>query len=163
MRNELDVRRTFWRPHDTDPEKSMAWQAVEHDEVVWSLDCEAEGALRAGASSAGAAAAGATSAGPVKVLTVCMAKPKLTEEERVFKKGKRQDNRFAPEMYAPGVSRLPDAKGKCFFIEDQDDFGLAVSLVLLLWKNLTNNHPAECFHFIQFFIYLWYLYYYYEP
>ncbi|GLC41262.1 hypothetical protein PLESTB_001081600 [Pleodorina starrii] len=73
-----------------------------------------------------AAAPGRRRAG--RCLTITLARPEPTEEERLYKKGVRQDNRVASrgEFYGPtrGLQAGGAGAGVRFFVEDEDSFGL---------------------------------------
>jgi hypothetical protein len=66
VRNELALRRAYWRRDDA--------AVVDCEESLWSLLDGEEG----------------------KTLMVSLAKPALTETEATWKRGRRQDNRAAP-------------------------------------------------------------------
>jgi len=101
VRNQLNIKRTFWRNESEAKKKSNYEGPVLPEQCVWSLDDETndEGER-------------------VKMLMITLVKPELTEDEIMWKKGNRMDNMNVDRR--DGRNR----KGYRFFIDDEDFFNL---------------------------------------
>lgn len=98
--NTLLVRRTYWRNAEEEARR-RDYAVLDPGECMWSLDEDWDAAGQR-----------------CKVLMVSLVRPPLTEEEVVWRKGRRQDNR-AKER--PGALHL---QGYRFFADDEDMFEL---------------------------------------
>lgn len=98
VRNTLHVARTFWR-NEEEAARRPDYRAVDVDDCLWSLDEEE------------------VDGEEVRILMLTLAKPPLTQDEELWKKGRRQDNLAAER---PGTQKV----GYRFFLEDEDEFAL---------------------------------------
>jgi hypothetical protein len=119
--NEIDTERTFWRKTSGPVELRSNWEAIIPEECAWSLDDESIN----------------SSGEKCRILMICFAKPEADEEERDFKKGKRQDNRFATSKGS--ISATADS-GVRFFYEDEDEFDLEAMLIAMVYME-----QGKCF------------------
>mmetsp|Transcript_9128 Transcript_9128/g.15666 ORF Transcript_9128/g.15666 Transcript_9128/m.15666 type:complete len:532 (+) Transcript_9128:380-1975(+) len=95
VRNQLQLQRTFWKVQEG--KKGV----VVPDECIWSLDEDTD-----------------DNGDDIKVLMITLVKPDLTDDEVMWKKGKRDDNRN--QRRSDGANR----KGVRFFADDEDTFSL---------------------------------------
>ncbi|DBA99584.1 hypothetical protein WJX82_005130 [Trebouxia sp. C0006] len=118
VRNTFCFCRTYWtnREHKGDHKSS-----IDVDESSWVLDEDSDGSNDSWHS-----------------LMICLARPAVTSEEEIWKKGKRQDNRTQQRS---GSMHL---KGYRFFADDEDTFGLENILqALMFMKTGSTPVPAK--------------------
>ncbi|KAK9810351.1 hypothetical protein WJX72_009272 [[Myrmecia] bisecta] len=116
VRSSLSVTRSYWRARD-----DKGRQVIDPTESMWSLDEEEDAAGEA-----------------IKTLMVSLVKPPLTEDEIMWKKGKRMDHR-AKER--PGSLTH---KGYRFFADDEDELGLEDVLQALCFLETGETYvPAK--------------------
>jgi len=101
VRNEVFVRRTFWRNAEEES-RSDAYRVVDVDECSWQLEDDI-----------------GQDGEKCKLLSVTLVRPPLTEDEIQWKKGVRQDNRQGKRRGGPHGLR-----GYRFFVDDEDEYGL---------------------------------------
>ncbi|GIL50768.1 hypothetical protein Vafri_6909 [Volvox africanus] len=102
--------------HDHHNSRSMVAGAVHRTMVVAAKDCSPPCRRHGG-----------------RCLSIVLARPELTWEERMYKKGVRQDNRQATrlEFYRPHMQR---GRGVRFLQEDEDTFGLEALLQAAMFR-----------------------------
>ncbi|EFJ45148.1 molecular chaperone, partial [Volvox carteri f. nagariensis] len=152
----LHLERHYWWNSTEAARRPATYQPVVPELSSWSLSDEGGGgapprAAVAPAPSAAAAAASSSASPAVlqaarvvaapaaaachepaarrrmgRCLTVSLALPELTEEEKSYKKGIRQDNRQALRgtLYSGPRTQAQQGRGVRFFQEDEDSFGL---------------------------------------
>ncbi|KAF8058898.1 jdp [Scenedesmus sp. PABB004] len=121
----LRVTRACWRG-------DAASAAIDAAASTWSVDPQPPGAAPPPwprqAPPGGGAAPGAGGARPGKLLSISLALPAPSEVEARFKKGVRAGDAAAARRACPhGAGRT----GRAFFVEDEDEFGLAPLLAAL--------------------------------
>ncbi len=100
VRNELSVRRTFWRNAEEEA-RSDEYQVVDVAACSWQLEDDIS-----------------EDGGKCKLLTLTLVRPPLTDDEIQWKRGVRQDNREAKRAGTGGP------RGFRFFVDDEDEHGL---------------------------------------
>ncbi|KXZ42769.1 hypothetical protein GPECTOR_119g400 [Gonium pectorale] len=126
---DLRLERTCW----PDAKRRADHQPVLPELSSWCLRDAADSkpGTDVASSGGGSSCSSPSSSGPAgptpaaarragRCLSVVMARPEPTEEERMYKKGVRQDNRTAPRAGFYGAQQ----QGVRFFEEDEDTFGL---------------------------------------
>lgn len=100
VRNELFVKRTFWRNAEEEA-RNDDYRVVDVAACSWQLEEDiGEGGEKC------------------KLLTLTLVRPPLTEDEIQWKRGVRQDNRQGKRAGASGP------RGFRFFVDDEDEHGL---------------------------------------
>ena len=118
VRNDASVKRTFWR-NEEEASKNEKYRVVQVEECSWHLedDIDARGEK-------------------CKLLTLNLVRPPLTEDEKKWKKGVRQDNRQASRQGSM------HKKGFRFFAEDEDMYGLEDILQALCFLDCGKSYVA---------------------
>ena len=99
-RSGMTIDRTFWRNKEEEARR-RDYVPIEPEQCAWSMDDDVD-----------------AHGEKCRVLLLSLARPPATEEEVMYKKGVRQDNRSAQRQ---GSMHL---KGYRLFVEDEDEFGL---------------------------------------
>lgn len=100
VRNELSVKRTFWRNAEEEA-RNNEYQVVDVAASSWQLEDDI-----------------GEDGGKCKLLTLTLVRPPLTDDEIQWKHGVRQDNREGRRAGAGGP------RGFRFFVDDEDEHGL---------------------------------------
>ncbi|WIA19449.1 hypothetical protein OEZ85_004064 [Tetradesmus obliquus] len=123
----LKLQRTYWGAADA---KAGSRKVVDVPASSWCVLEERQPPTGSTAAAAAAAAGGGQARRrPGKLLSISLALPPPTEEERQYKKGLRQNNAAATRACRHGHGQ----KGRAFFADDEDEFGLASLLQALLF------------------------------
>ncbi|WIA39722.1 hypothetical protein OEZ86_005784 [Tetradesmus obliquus] len=123
----LKLQRTCWGAADA---KAGSRKVVDVLASSWCVLEERQPPTGSTAAAAAAAAGGGQARRrPGKLLSISLALPPPTEEERQYKKGLRQNNAAATRACRHGHGQ----KGRAFFADDEDEFGLASLLQALLF------------------------------